>query len=218
MAADENKTAGIVASNANHRASRDAPIADGGAVRSRVEVVNQGSRLPAPARLEVGRIAVNLVRRRAALQLGQVSAFPAVQQRDPFRAAAMAFVPALTTAEPETWQALENTVGDALAARPAGIVRRLGLFLRILDVLAFVRTGRTLRRARPDRIARLLHRLERSPVLLIRRGIWGLRTLVFMGYYTQPAIMRSIGYRAEPAGWAARNLQVPTDRQDRPAP
>ena len=43
--------------------------------------------------------------------------------------------------------------------------------------------------------------LERAPFRLIRRGVWGLRTLVLMGYYTQPEVIAGLGYRADRAGW-----------------
>ena len=50
----------------------------------------------------------------------------------------------------------------------------------------------------------MLETLQDAPVLLLRRGIWGLRTLAFMGYYTRPDAQRAIGYRADPRGWEAR--------------
>lgn len=36
--------------------------------------------------------------------------------------------------------------------------------------------------------------LEAAPLKLIRAGFWGLKTLIFMGYYGQPAIQEDIGY------------------------
>ena len=35
------------------------------------------------------------------------------------------------------------------------------------------------------------------PLLLLRRGFWGLRTLVFLGYYARPEAAAEIGYRAD---------------------
>ena len=54
------------------------------------------------------------------------------------------------------------------------------------------------------RRTRFLLALQNSPVLLLRRGIWGLRTLVFMGYYGRPEAAALIGYRADARGWEAR--------------
>lgn len=121
-----------------------------------------------------------------------------------FRAAAVAFVPALAGAEASVWSRLESTVDAALASRPAAVRRQLGVFLRLLDLLSLLRHGRRLGSLDLPRRLVLLHRLERGPLLLLRRGVWGLRTLVFMGYYTQPEVIGAIGYRASPAGWAAR--------------
>jgi hypothetical protein len=41
-------------------------------------------------------------------------------------------------------------------------------------------------------------------MLLLRRGIWGLRTLAFMAYYERPEAAAEIGYRATARGWEAR--------------
>jgi len=56
----------------------------------------------------------------------------------------------------------------------------------------------------PARRARFLDSLQTSRLLLARRGIWGLRTLVLMGYYGRPRAAAAIGYRADPRGWEAR--------------
>jgi hypothetical protein len=50
----------------------------------------------------------------------------------------------------------------------------------------------------------LLRGLERSPLLLLRRGVWGVRTLAFMACYAQAGARRRIGYAASPSGWEAR--------------
>ena len=121
-----------------------------------------------------------------------------------FRALAEAFVPEIAAATPAQWAAVESTVAGALAARPAALQRQVALFVRVLGVAARVRYGQGLPALDPARRSRLLDRFARSPLLLFRRGIWGLRTLVMMGWYTQPGVMDSIGYRATAAGWAAR--------------
>jgi hypothetical protein len=51
---------------------------------------------------------------------------------------------------------------------------------------------------------RLLEWFAHSPLLPFRRGIWGLRTLVMLGWYTQPGVIAALGYRADPRGWEAR--------------
>ena len=46
-----------------------------------------------------------------------------------------------------------------------------------------------------------------------RSGIWGLRTLVFLGYYTRDDVAAFIGYRAHRDGWSAR----PESARERPS-
>jgi hypothetical protein len=41
---------------------------------------------------------------------------------------------------------------------------------------------------------RALQWLENFPLRLVRVGIWGLKTLVFLGYYGQESIQRRVGY------------------------
>ena len=45
--------------------------------------------------------------------------------------------------------------------------------------------------ARQDRWLRFF---ENAPLTLLRVGIWGLKTLVFLGYYTQDGVLRRILY------------------------
>jgi len=82
--------------------------------------------------------------------------------------------------------------------------RQVALFVRLLGVAARIRHGQALPALDPVRRTRLLESFARSPLLLFRRGVWGLRTLVMMGWYTQPGVRSAIGYRASAAGWAAR--------------
>ena len=92
----------------------------------------------------------------------------------------------------------------ALASRPAAMIRQLRLLVRMLDWACRVRFGRSLDQVDDARRLQLLQAFERAPVQLVRRGIWGLRTLVFMGYYTQAPVIAALGYRATPGGWDAR--------------
>lgn len=92
----------------------------------------------------------------------------------------------------------------ALAARPAAMRRQLGLFLLVLDAAARFRHLTRFTSLDPARRSALLESLSRSRLLLLRRGIWGLRTLVMLGWYTQPSVTGALGYRASPAGWDAR--------------
>ncbi len=124
--------------------------------------------------------------------------------RSPFRALATVFVPETSGIDEPAWHRLEAIVTGALATRPPGLRRQVVLFVRALDLLALARHGRRL--ATLDQATRtgLVERVGSSRLLLFRRGVWGLRTLVHMGWYGQPEVQSSLGYRAAPGGWAAR--------------
>ena len=123
-----------------------------------------------------------------------------------FHAAAASVVPELAR-QPESVRAeVELMVERALAGRPPRLRRQLVTFLRVVNLLSLMRFGRRLTSLDPSRRVRLLTALQDSPVLLLRRGFWGLRTLVFLGYYTRPAAAAEIGWRARPEGWSARGL------------
>ena len=144
-------------------------------------------------------------RRNAALPFA--SLIPALEAPTDWRvtrALASSFVPEIERASEAEWQALEAAVDRALAARPPAVRRQLALFLRLVTIAAWVRYARPLDRLDAERRGALLAGFGRSPSLLLRRGIWGLRTLVMLGWYTQPSVSAAIGYRADPRGWDAR--------------
>lgn len=124
-------------------------------------------------------------------------------RRRKLRALATSFVPETALATEEQWAALEAGAERAIAGKPA-VARRLVLLVSLLDLMARIRSGRRLDELSPATRLGLLAGLARSRLLPLRRGIWGLRTLVMLGWYTQPEVAGALGYRASPAGWAAR--------------
>jgi len=121
-----------------------------------------------------------------------------------FRALARVCVPEASTLDERQWREAERIVAHAVAARPASVRRQIALFMRVLDGLALVRHGRTFAALPAHKATGLLEALSRSKLLLMRRGVWGVRTLAFMGYYTRADVAGAIGYRATAAGWSAR--------------
>ena len=99
---------------------------------------------------------------------------------------------------------LERIVELALTSRPPRLQLQLVILIRAIEWLPLLRYGRRFTRLASERRARVLAALQESPLLLLRRGFWGLRTLALMGYYARPAAAASIGYRADPRGWEAR--------------
>ncbi len=124
--------------------------------------------------------------------------------RPTFRAIATSVVPEAARLDEAGWAEVEKVVEDALSRRPAALRKQLRLFIGLLDAYALLRHGRMLRALAPSQRLHVLEAMENAPVLLFRRGIWGLRTLIFMGYYVRPSAAAEIGYRAEPRGWEAR--------------
>ena len=121
-----------------------------------------------------------------------------------FRALAGTIVPEAGALDEVAWRNLEQIVEEGLASRPASIRRQLRLLVRALDLLPLLRYGKRFRTLDPARRAAFLLGVRDAPVLLLRRGFWGLRTLVFMGYYGRQEARDAIGYRADARGWDAR--------------
>lgn len=121
--------------------------------------------------------------------------------RDRFRALALTIVPETSQLEPEEWAELEAIVETALSKRPPGMRRQFAFFVRLLDFLPRLRWFTPFRKLHPDRRARFLRGMQSSPIFLFRRGFWGLRTLVFMGYYSRPEGYAAVGYDAHLRGW-----------------
>ena len=129
---------------------------------------------------------------------------PLSGQREAFRAVAETVVPEAARLDPAEWNDVERIVTRAIAARPGRLQRQLAMLLRFLEWIPLFRYGHRFSRLDPARRARFLDSLQTSRLLLARRGIWGLRTLVLMGYYGRPRAAAAIGYRADPRGWEAR--------------
>lgn len=121
-----------------------------------------------------------------------------------FRALATTIVPDAARLDERAWGDVERIIESALATRPARMRRQLALFVRALELIPIPRHGRRFTSLDAERRARVLRAVQDSPLLLLRRGFWGLRTLVYMGYYARPEGASATGYRAHPHGWEAR--------------
>jgi len=120
-----------------------------------------------------------------------------------FRALAKSFVPELAGADDEEWRRVVAIVDRALRLRPRTVQRQVVLLIRVLDWLPLIRSGRRFVALDRDRRSAFLERVQDSRWLLLRRGVWGLRCLVFMGYYARPEVHTRLGYRAHRDGWDA---------------
>lgn len=118
-----------------------------------------------------------------------------------FRAIARTVVPEAADLSPEAWDELEAIVEEALSHRPPALRRQLAILIRALDTLPLFRYGRRLRALPPDRRQRFLEGIQSSRIYKLRQGFWGLRTLVYMGYYARAEGAAAIGYGARLRGW-----------------
>jgi hypothetical protein len=124
--------------------------------------------------------------------------------RESFRNLATTIVPEASTLDERGWEEVEQIIERGLAARPASIRRQLRILVRALSVLPLFRFGRTFGALDVSKRTAFLEGVQNAPILLLRRGFWGLRTLIFMGYYSRDAARQAIGYRADPRGWKVR--------------
>lgn len=120
------------------------------------------------------------------------------------RSIAEAVVPEARAMNEAEWRAFDQVIDGVLSRRPAAMRRQLGLLLRIVNLFSLIRYRRSFSKLTNAQRTTLLSSLQDSPVLVLRRGFWGLRTLVFMGYYAQPERATALGYAAHPRGWEQR--------------
>ncbi len=121
-----------------------------------------------------------------------------------FHAMAATFVPEAQELDERGWSEADAIVEAFLATKPEGVRRQVVLLVRALQLLPILRWGRPFTALDAGRRSRFLGALQDAPLLLLRRGIWGLRTIAFMGYYGRSAAAAAIGYRADKRGWDAR--------------
>lgn len=128
--------------------------------------------------------------------------------RPVLRSVARTVVPEAGELDGAGWDELEAIVEDALSDRPPAVRRQLRLLLRALQWAPVARWGRRFTSLRPRRRERVLAALQDAPLLVLRRGFWGLRTLVLMGYWGREEAAGEIGYDAGLRGRLSREEPV----------
>ena len=88
-------------------------------------------------------------------------------------------------------------IDGALQERPASVRRQFAVFLGLLRWAPLARYGSPLDKLRTARQDAVLRWFEDCPVSLLRKGFWGLKAMVFMGYYGQPETNELVGYAPE---------------------
>ena len=95
-----------------------------------------------------------------------------------------------------------DIVDGALMDRPGNVRRQFATFLGLIGKAPLVRYGRSFEKLPADRQDAVLRWLESCPVGLLRKVFWGLKAMVFMGYYGQPETNALVGYAPERNGRA----------------
>ncbi len=87
-----------------------------------------------------------------------------------------------------------ETIDTTLAERPLTVHRQFALFLGVVRWIGLLRHAGRFEGLDPGRQDGVLRWLQDCPIRLLARGFWGLKTLVFLGYYGQPESWSTIGY------------------------
>jgi len=115
-------------------------------------------------------------------------------------ALAKTIVPAVAALDANDQRELLRVIDDALSIRDPALRMQFLIFLDLLRWAPAARYGRPFDRLTPDRQNRVLHVCEDSGIARLRVGLWGIKTLIFMGYYGNPARWPSIHYAPRDKG------------------
>ena len=107
---------------------------------------------------------------------------------------AACIVPESAGAPPQVTDPLLAAVDEELQPRPRLQQIEFKLLLFVIRWMTVPFTLRRFEHLPPERQTRWLRFLESEPLTLLRVGIWGLKTLVFLGYYSQDGVQRRILY------------------------
>jgi len=129
-------------------------------------------------------------------------------QRDFLLAIAPRIVPASAQLRPAARDEMLALIEATLASRTPAMRRQLDLFLRVMRWLPFLRYLRPLDRLDGSRQDAALRWFQDHPVHVIRGGFWGVRALLLLGYYGQPANGPSIAYTPSTDGNAVLHARA----------
>jgi hypothetical protein len=104
------------------------------------------------------------------------------------------FVPDAAGLAPGEAHDLLALVDEALGERSPSLRRQFSLLLSVLRWSPIARFGRPLDRLGPDAQDAVLRWFQNAPLQKLRGGFWGLRTLIYLGYYGRPAVAANIAY------------------------
>jgi hypothetical protein len=109
-------------------------------------------------------------------------------------------VPEAAALTPAAQAEFLDLVEDGLSMRSAAMQRQFSLFLSVVRWAPVVRFGRRLDLLDGERQDAALRWFQNAPVQLLRSGFWGMRTLVYLGYYGRPGAASLVAYRPSTRG------------------
>lgn len=113
------------------------------------------------------------------------------------------FVPATRDIDAARYRKLVEGIDARLAEEPPALTRQLRILVTILYFLPILCHLCTFAGLTAAQRQRFLERFQDGPIATLRVGIWGLRTLAFVGWYADPDVGRQLGWRAGAGGWQA---------------
>jgi hypothetical protein len=87
-----------------------------------------------------------------------------------------------------------SIIDDTLRQRPAPVRRQLAGFLGLIRWLPVIRYGKPFEGLRPERQDAILRWLQECPIGLLQKGFWGLKTIIYLGFYGRQEVWEVIGY------------------------
>ena len=169
----------------------------------------EGPLVDTPRRLEaphaVGRDAIA---RRASLCSNTPVAALTTSERAFLLAIAPRIAPVSAPMTPAAGEAMLALIDGTLASRTPAMRRQFRLFLRALRWLPCLRYLRPLDRLDSASQDAALRWFQDHPLQIIRGGFWGVRTLLLLGWYGQPAAGASIRYTPSTDGNAVLHARA----------
>ena len=112
-----------------------------------------------------------------------------------FRAIQKCALPSCRSFTADQWDESFRIVNHLLGGKAPGVRRQLRAFLVVIEGLSFVTGGTGFPDLDPERQTRVLALLFDAPVPLLRKGFWGLNTLVKLSVFGQPSVYSAIHYQ-----------------------
>lgn len=85
-------------------------------------------------------------------------------------------------------------IDTALGQRPAAVQKQFAGLLKIVRLAPVFRYGKPFDKLPPEKQDAVIAWFQDAPVTLLRKGLWGLKAMVFMGYYGRPEAATRVGW------------------------